>query len=107
MTGRYVVGGLMVCLLTACSTGARGDVSKTKPSSTTHVSRSAAHPTFVKVPPIRSYVSVERAQRKLAQAGLVGVAPKVQFPHYFVMTKPKAGTKVELGSEVRLIIGDG
>jgi hypothetical protein len=64
-------------------------------------------PTFVEVPPIRSYVSVERAQRKLAQAGLVGVAPTVQFPHYFVMTKPKAGTKVELGSEVRLIIGDG
>src|SRR5687767_9650846 len=37
LTGRYVVAGLMVCLLTACSTGAGGDVSKAKPSSTTHV----------------------------------------------------------------------
>jgi hypothetical protein len=62
---------------------------------------------------VRASVPLSASQRVNLRAKLplgdaaVGVAPTVQFPHYFVMTKPKAGTKVELGSEVRLIIGDG
>jgi hypothetical protein len=61
----------------------------------------------VKVPHIQPYVSVESARRRLERAGLVGVSPDVQYPHYFVMTRPKSGTRVEVGSEVRLLIGDG
>lgn len=71
-------------------------------------SNQSAEPTrFVKVPHIQPYVSVGRAKRELERAGLVGVSPDVQWPHYFVMTRPKSGTKVEVGSEVRLLIGDG
>lgn len=62
---------------------------------------------FVKVPHIPAYVSVEVAKRRLERVGLVGVEPDVDWPHYFVNTRPKAGTRVEVGSEVRLLIGDG
>ncbi len=62
---------------------------------------------MVEVPRIRAYVEVARAQRRLAAVGLVGVSPDVSFPHYFVRTTPPAGTEVEVGSTVRLRIGDG
>ncbi len=62
---------------------------------------------MVEVPHIRAYVEVARAQRRLAAVGLVGVSPDVSFPHYFVRTTPPAGTEVEVGSTVRLRIGDG
>ncbi len=63
--------------------------------------------TIVEVPRIRPYISVDKALARLAAAGLVGVAPQVDFPHYFVATDPPAGTPVEAGSEIRLEIGDG
>jgi hypothetical protein len=62
---------------------------------------------FVSIPHIKPYVSVERAKRQLERAGLLGVSPDVRWPHYFVMTRPKGGTRVEVGSEVQLLIGDG
>ena len=105
--GRCLAAGLLAGLLAACSTGAGGGPAQAKPSSHRHLSESAAHPTSVRVPSIRPYVWVERAQRKLARVGIVGLAPHVQFPHYFVRTEPKAGTKVTWGSDVRLVIGDG
>ena len=61
----------------------------------------------VTVPTIPAYVSVLRAQRMLSKAGLVGVEPAANYPHYFVKTKPKAGSWVSVGSRIRLIIGDG
>jgi hypothetical protein len=84
--------------------GAANSGSSSRPSASNHSSEPKR---FVKVPHIQPYVLVERAKRRLERAGLVGVSPDVQYPHYFVMTRPKSGTRVEVGSEVRLLIGDG
>jgi hypothetical protein len=78
--------------------------SSSRPRASNH---SAEPKRFVTVPHIKPYVSVQRAKRQLERAGLVGVSPDVRWPHYFVMTRPKGGTRVEVGSEVRLLIGDG
>lgn len=62
---------------------------------------------YTTVPFIAYGTSVEVAERRLADAGLVGVAPEVDFPHYFTGTEPVAGSVVPSGGEVAITIGDG
>ncbi len=62
---------------------------------------------YATVPAIAYGTSVERAQTRLAAAGLSGRAPKVPFPHYVIGTLPAAGTVVRQGTSVALTIGDG
>jgi hypothetical protein len=75
-----------------------------KPASSNH-SVESRH--LVTVPHIKPYVSVERAKRRLEDVGLVGVLREPPGPYYFVATRPKGGTRVQVGSEVRLLVGDG
>ena len=59
------------------------------------------------VPLIDYGTSVVEAEKQLIEAGLVGHAPDVNFPHYATGTNPPAGTVVEVGQLVELTIGDG
>jgi len=59
------------------------------------------------VPLIDYGTSVAEAEKQLFEAGLVGHAPEVNFPHYATGTIPPAGTVVEVGQVVELTIGDG
>jgi hypothetical protein len=45
--------------------------------------------------------------RILEEAGLVGVTPDVDWPHYVIGTDPPTGSVVAEGSEVALVPGDG
>ncbi len=60
-----------------------------------------------KVPAIKYGTSVDSAMVKLERAGLCGQFPDVDFPHYVIGTKPAAGSMVERGTQVVLLIGDG
>lgn len=62
---------------------------------------------FTTVPAIDLGRGTGGARRLLARAGLVGVAPDVEFPHYVVSTRPRAGSPVAEGSRVALRVGDG
>ena len=44
---------------------------------------------------------------RLARASLCGQPPDVDFPHYVIGTEPAAGSIVERGTRVTLLIGDG
>jgi len=101
--GLLVVSALGV----GCSATSPADPSAGSSSRPPASSHSAEPKRLVTVPHIKPYVSVGRAKRQLERAGLVGVSPDVRWPHYFVMTRPKSGTRVEVGSEVWLLIGDG
>ena len=59
------------------------------------------------VPRVAYGISVEDALALLDESGLKGVAPEVDSPHYATGTKPPAGTTVQLGSTVKITIGDG
>lgn len=59
------------------------------------------------VPLVEYGISVARAEKLLAAAGLVAVAPDLDFPHYATGTTPPAGTVVARGQAVELTIGDG
>jgi hypothetical protein len=59
------------------------------------------------VPLVEYGMSVDKAKEQLADAGLVGWSPDVNFPHYATGTNPSPGTVVEVGTEVQLTIGDG
>jgi hypothetical protein len=60
-----------------------------------------------KVPAIKYGTSVDDAMAHLERAGLCGQSPNVDFPHYVIGTKPAAGSVVERGAQVALLIGDG
>jgi hypothetical protein len=60
-----------------------------------------------KVPAIKYGTSVDDAMARLERAGLCGQPPNVDFPHYVIGTKPSAGSVVERGTQVALLIGDG
>lgn len=62
---------------------------------------------YTTVPFIAYGTSMTLAQRRLADAGLVGAAPDVDFPHYFTGTVPVAGSVVPAGGTVEMTIGDG
>jgi hypothetical protein len=94
----------MSVLIAGCSTAPR---EATPPSTVSSIGIPSKPPTLVKVPYIQRYVSVHPAKEQLAHVGLVGVSPDVDYPHYFVRTRPKSGTTVEQGSTVWLLIGDG
>ena len=104
----FAVLGWLVTV--ALATGCEADPppaatsSQPPPSSSPHVDSKR----LVTVPRIKPYVSIERAQSRLEEVGLVGVVePEPLGPAYFVATRPEAGTRVALGSEVRLLTGDG
>ena len=60
-----------------------------------------------KVPAIKYGTSVDDAMSQLERAGLCGQPPDVDFPHYVIGTKPPAGSIVERGTRIALLIGDG
>lgn len=60
-----------------------------------------------KVPTIEYGTSVDEAMAQLERAGLCGHSPDVNFPHYVIGTKPAAGSMVDRGTRVALLIGDG
>lgn len=62
---------------------------------------------YTTVPFISYGTSMQVAERRLADAGLVGTAPDVDFPHYFTGTVPVAGSVVPVGGDVEMTIGDG
>jgi hypothetical protein len=62
---------------------------------------------YTTVPFIAYGTSMKVAERQLADAGLVGTSPVVDFPHYFTGTVPVAGSVVPAGAEVEMRIGDG
>lgn len=64
-------------------------------------------PRTTTVPKIRYGTSVDDAMARLARAGLCGQPPDVDFPHYVIGTRPAAGSIVERGTRVALLIGDG
>ena len=69
--------------------------------------KDTAAPAVTTVPVIDYFESVEVAMDLLRDAGLVGRAPQVDFPHYVTGTVPAAGQRVAVGDTVRLTIGDG
>jgi hypothetical protein len=69
--------------------------------------RATAEAALVTVPHIRYGTSVDRARRILADAGLMGHEPNVNFPHYVTGTVPSAGSTVHVGDVIELQIGDG
>ncbi|GAA1478725.1 hypothetical protein GCM10009623_31710 [Nocardioides aestuarii] len=62
---------------------------------------------WVTVPAISYGASDGESVRILEGAGLVGVPPDVDGPHYVVGTDPAVGSLVVEGSEVALVPGDG
>jgi hypothetical protein len=62
---------------------------------------------WVTVPAISYGASDGEGVRILEDAGLVGVPPDVDWPHYVVGTDPATGSVVAEGSEVALVPGDG
>ena len=62
---------------------------------------------YTTVPFIAYGTSMKFAERRLADAGLVGTARDVEFPHYFTGTVPVAGSVVPAGGAVEMTIGDG
>lgn len=72
-----------------------------------HASATTVPDGWVAVPPISYGASDEDGVRLLEAAGLVGVRPEVDWPHYVVGTEPAAGSVVAEGSEVALVPGDG
>lgn len=61
----------------------------------------------VAVPPIPFGTSDDDALALLADAGLDGRIPEVDWPHYVTRSSPPAGTVVPAGSTIDLAIGDG
>jgi hypothetical protein len=59
------------------------------------------------VPAVEYGASDAAAVEVLTDAGLVGVPPDVDWPHYVVGTEPSLGSVVAEGSEVALVPGDG
>ncbi|MFC6044115.1 PASTA domain-containing protein [Nocardioides hankookensis] len=59
------------------------------------------------VPAIGAGTAVQQALGLIEEAGLVGRAPQVDFPHYVTGTAPAAGRVVRAGATVRLTVGDG
>ena len=105
-----LLGALTMAVVVAgCTTSspARRQANSPPTASSSAPAAPSPSPEMVKVPHIPPYVSVARAKKALARVGLVGVAPDVNFAHYFVRTKPASGTEVPVGSTVRLMIGDG
>ena len=62
---------------------------------------------YTTVPFIPYGTSMDVAERRLADVGLVGTGHEVDFPHYFTGTVPVAGSVVPAGGEVEMTIGDG
>lgn len=62
---------------------------------------------WVTVPAISYGAGDGEGVRILEDAGLVGVPPDVDWPHYVVGTDPATGSVVAEGSEVALLPGDG
>jgi PASTA domain len=60
-----------------------------------------------RVPRIKYGSSVDDAMSRLERASLCGQPPDVDFPHYVIGTEPAAGSIVERGTRVTLLIGDG
>lgn len=61
----------------------------------------------VAVPPIPFGTGDDAALALLAEAGLEGRIPEVDWPHYVTASSPPAGTVVPAGSTIDLAIGDG
>lgn len=62
---------------------------------------------YVAVPPLAYGTSDAEASRILSEAELVARIPEVDWPHYVTTSEPPAGSIVEVGSVIDLLIGDG
>ncbi len=97
------------CSMSAPSGPVPGPIRGTATAASSPVSASPVPAALVDVPKIRPYVSVGRAKRRLGSVGLVGVRRDPALPpyFYFVRTRPRSGTAVEVGSTVEILTGDG
>jgi hypothetical protein len=70
-------------------------------------SASTAPDGWTTVPAVEYGADDDAAVEVLAEAGLVGVPPDVEWPHYVIGTEPAVGSLIAEGSEVALVPGDG